>query len=109
MNLKDTIAADVDAVFFSLDEFADSLTVTAGPDSYEITGMFETIEDSGHTADGVYISEAYLHYKSGDMPRPVNNQLIRISGPDHIDQRYIVITVEDRAGVVAIRLKNYDS
>lgn len=99
----------MDAVFFTLDEFADSIAITAGPETYEITGMFETIEDSGHTADGVYLSEAYLHYKSGDMPRPVNNQLLKIASPGLGDQRYIVVTVEDRAGVVAIRLKNYGS
>lgn len=104
MNLKDTIQADRH-IFINPDEFGETFEVSMRSGSYpSVRGVFRWIEDSGHTADGVYISEAELHYMNEDMPRPVNNQLLQID-----DQRYVVQAVEDRAGLVSIRLKTHGS
>jgi len=83
MSLKDVIAADLSAVFFNIDEFAELHDI----DGKQIMAIIDEdilkqrSQDKRENFDGVYRGEIVLFVKAADFSkRPVKGQRLRIDG-----------------------------
>lgn len=99
MTLKDNIAADIDAVFFNLDDFADTYNV----DGREIPVAQDDdriLEKTDISALGTSLGEGLIFIKVADMTRPP-------TGGDQIsinDKKWYVRNIVNNMGVYEIRI-----
>jgi len=83
MSLKDVIAADLSAVFFNIDEFAEQHDIngTSMPVIIDEDVLKERSNNKSETFDGVYRGEVVLFVKAADLlKRPVKGQPLRLDG-----------------------------
>lgn len=101
MSHKAQMAADVSAVFFCIDEFADIRLVNGQPmHVVDDTDSLVDWKDGQHT-DGLYASDKLYRVRADEYgPRS------KVGGAVNVDGiTYIVVEAAEEAGVYALRLR----
>ena len=81
MSLKDVMAADLDEVFFDLDEFAELHNITVGEEAYSVPAIVQgtATDQFARKLDGVYVAKTTLRVKASDIPAlPVRGTLLNL-------------------------------
>nr|DAU43399.1 MAG TPA: ATP-binding sugar transporter [Caudoviricetes sp.] len=101
MSHKTQMAADIDAVFFELDEYAELRTVNGKP--MHVVDDSDSLHDwsDGQHTDGLYTSDRLLRIPAHEYgPRPKAQSDVTIDGA-----HYRVVEATDDLGVYALRLR----
>ena len=107
LTFKDCAAADIDAVFFNTDEFADEHTIN-GKTLLAVLDENTLMDRSAHWEggakqsfdQGLYKADARLYMKVKELGgKP------KVNGPMLVDgKKYIVSNVDEESGVYAVEL-----
>lgn len=108
MNLKDAMAADIDDVFMSLDEFAEYHDINGQSVVCVVEGRTnkEHVAISRQSIDGVTLDEYIVHVKKSLLPS-VPEQGMRLM----LDDRPTTVSHcdDDGAGMLTITLEGHDA
>ena len=103
LSFKAAIESDVSAVFFDLEEFADTHEV----DGKNIPAMIDDMEHVNREKrfkshmDGIHARQVLLYVSAADFgPLPAQGRLLTLDG-----RRYSVVDATDEGGVYAISLE----
>ena len=103
LSFKEAVTNDISAVFFNLEEFADTHNID-GTDMAAIIDDIEQVEREKRMKsymDGIYARQVLIYVKASEFgPLPAQGRLVKLDG-----KRYMVLDATDEGGVYAITLE----